>query len=123
MPQPGFTAVVCRSARCGADDAGTVAADLFAALRAAVRESPLGVLVGTGCLLGPPACRARATAPVVAVQPCDAVRTPTGPAVGIGPLRTAADVDALVRWLRAGRLDPALLPAHLVRPPAYPRRA
>jgi hypothetical protein len=51
---------------------------------------------------------------VVLVQACDARRRPTGVAVRVGPLRTSADVGALTAWLRAGRLDPAGLPARLL---------
>jgi hypothetical protein len=108
----GFTAVVCRSQGCA--DPGTVAPHLVDALRAAVRESPLGVLVSTGCLLGPSACCGRAAAPVVLVQRCDAERRPVAPAVRVGPVRTVADVEALVSWLRTGRLEPGELPGHLL---------
>jgi hypothetical protein len=110
----GFTAVVCRSVGCGASDPGTVAVHLFAALAAVVRASRHGVLVSTGCLLGPSACGARTAAPMLVVQPCDEERRPVGVAVRLGPLRTTADVDALVAWLRAGRLAADGLPAHLV---------
>ena len=112
--ETGFTAVLCTAPGCGADDPATVAGRLVDVLRAAVRDSKLGVLVSTGCLLGRPACTLRVTSPVVVVQPCDAGRRPTAGAVRIGPLRTAADVDALGSWLRAGRLEPGLLPAHLL---------
>jgi hypothetical protein len=114
VSEPGFTAVFCRSSGCGSGDRATVAVDLFTALRDAVRESRNGVLVSAGCLLGPSICGARATAPVVLVQPCDAERRPVGAAVPVGPLRTAADVETLTGWLRTGSLDPALLPAHLL---------
>ena len=114
MPDTGFTAVVCHSRACGSGDPATVAAGLFAALRAAVRESRHGVLVRAGCQLGPSICGSRATAPMVLVQACDAERRPVASAVRVGPLRTAADVDALTAWLRAGDLDPGLLPAHLL---------
>ena len=114
MPEPGFTAVACRSEGCGHGDPATVAEGLFAALRTAVRDSRHGVLVSAGCLLGQSVCGARATAPVVLVQPCDTERRPVGLGVRIGPLRTVADAEALVAWLRSGDLDPALLPAHVL---------
>jgi len=60
------------------------------------------------------ACRGRPAAPVAVVQPCDDDRRPTVHDVLVGPLRTSLDVDALGAWLRAGRLDPALLPVHLL---------
>jgi hypothetical protein len=112
--ETGFTAVLCTAPGCGPGDEATVAGRLVDALRAVVRESGHGVLVSTGCLLGRSACALRATSPVVVVQPCDAERRPTAGAVRVGPLRTAADVDVLGSWLRAGRLDPHLLPAHLL---------
>lgn len=111
---PGFTAFLCAASRCGVGDAGSTAAHTVAVLRSAVRESRHGVLVSTGCLLGAVTCRLRATAPIVLVQPCDADRRPTACALLIGPLRTAADVEALGRWLRDRRLDPGLLPVHLL---------
>ncbi|WP_433287120.1 hypothetical protein ACQPZQ_32360 [Pseudonocardia sp. CA-142604] len=110
----GFTVVLCTTPACGAGDEGTVAGKLIDALRGAVRTSRYGVLVTTGCLFGGAACGVRARAPMVLVQACDPGRRPTGPAVRIGPLRTGADVDALVTWLRTGHLDPAVLPARLL---------
>jgi hypothetical protein len=109
-----YTAVLCRAPRCGAGDPGTVWSRSAAALRAAVATSRQGVLVSAGCLVGPAACGLRPSAPLVVVQPCDTDRNPTGPALRIGPLRTEADVDALAAWLRAGDLDGALRPAHLL---------
>ena len=114
MPETGFTTVVCQSPGCGHGDPRAVAGQLFAALRLAVRESRHGVLVSAGCLLGPSICGARATAPMVLVQACDAERRAVAPAMRVGPLRTVADVDALAAWLRAGDLDLGLLPAHLL---------
>jgi hypothetical protein len=114
-PAPtGFTVIVCRSATCGRGGSGGVAEHLFGALREAVRSTRHGVLVSTGCLLGHATCAGRAPGPVVLVQPCDAERAPLGPAVRIGPLSSAADVEALAAWLRAGLLDPGLLPARLL---------
>jgi hypothetical protein len=110
----GFTVVLCTAPACGAGDEGTVAGKLIDALRGVVRASRYGVLVTTGCLFGEAACATRARAPVVLVQSCDPDRRPTGLAVRIGPLRTGADVDALVTWLRTGHLDPAQLPARLL---------
>ena len=119
MAKQGFTVVMCTAPGCGTGDEATVAHALVQTLRDIVGASSLGVLVSTGCLLGPStvrgaACRMRAAAPVVLVQPCDADRRPTAHAVRIGPLRTAVDVDVLGGWLRAGRLDPGLLPVHLL---------
>jgi hypothetical protein len=116
----GFTVVLCTASACGVGDEGTVAGKLIDALRGVVRASRYGVLVTTGCLFGETACGVRARAPVVLVQACDPDRRPTGPALRIGPLRTGADVDALVTWFRTGHLDPAGLPARLL---ALHRRA
>jgi hypothetical protein len=110
----GFTVVLCTASVCGAGDEGTVVGKLIDALRGVVRASRYGVLITTGCLFAEAACRVRARASVVLVQPCDPDRRPTGVAVRIGPLRTAADVDALATWLRTGNLDPAELPARLL---------
>lgn len=110
----GFTVVLCTAPGCGAGDPATVAGRLVDTLRAAVRQSRLGVLVSTGCVLGGTACALRATAPVVLVQPCDRSRRPTAEVVRVGPMRTAADVDALGAWLRDRVLDPGLLPGHLL---------
>lgn len=109
-----YTAVLCCAPRCGEGDPGTAWSDTATALRATVAAGRYGVLVSAGCLVGPAACGLRPSAPLVVVQPCDTDRNPTGPALRIGPLRTAADVDALAGWLRAGDLDAALLPAHLL---------
>lgn len=113
MRSVGYTAVVCAAGRCGLGDDGTVAAPLVEAVRGAVAAGGHGVMVSTGCLFGPVTCRDRPAAPMLVVQPCDADRQPTAQAVLVGPLRTSADVDAVGTWLRAGRLDPAFLPAHL----------
>jgi hypothetical protein len=110
----GFTVVLCTTSACGAGDEGTVAGKLIDALRGVVRASRYGVLVTTGCLFGEAACVMRARAPVVLVQACDPDRRPTGPALRIGPLRTSADVDALITWLRTGHLDPVGLPPRLL---------
>lgn len=47
------------------------------------------------------------------VQPCDRHRQPVGCAVLVGPLLADADVAAVEAWLRSGRFDSMLLPAHL----------
>lgn len=110
----GYTALSCVAGRCGTGDAATVGDAVVAELRAVVRGSEQGVLVSAGCLLGGAACAERPVAPVVVVQPCDDERRPTSHALVVGPLRTTADVAALGAWLRAGDLDPGLLPAHLL---------
>lgn len=110
---PAYTAVLCAAPGCGAADPATVGGRLGEALRAVVRASRHGILVTAGCTVGPAACRLRPAAPLVLVQPCDVERRPQGCAVRVGPLRTDGDVEAFAAWLRAGDLDPALLPAHL----------
>lgn len=109
----GYTALSCVAPRCGTGDDATVGAEVADALRDTVRASRRGVLVSTGCLLGPGVCSARPVAPVVVVQPCDDERRPTSTALLVGPLRTSADVASLGEWLRAGDLDPGRLPTHL----------
>jgi len=61
-------------------------------LRDCVRDSRGGVLVVSGCAVGPLACRMRAPGPVALVQPCDANRDPVCPAVRVGPIRTDDDI-------------------------------
>ncbi|MBW0118574.1 hypothetical protein [Pseudonocardia abyssalis] len=109
----GYTALSCVAARCGIGDPATVGAEVVEELGAVVRAGTNGVLVSTGCFLGA-GCAARPVAPVVVVQPCDDGRSPTSCALLIGPMRTTADVAAFGAWLRAGDLDPRLLPAHLL---------
>lgn len=112
MSCSGYTAVTCVSPGCGLADDATVGSELVMALREVVRASHHGVLVSSGCLLR--ACAARPVAPVVVVQPCDDDRRPSSCALAVGPLRTTADVEAFAAWLRAGDLDPRLLPSHLL---------
>lgn len=112
-PCSPYTALSCVAPRCGVGDPATVGSDVVDALREAVRTSREGVLVSAGCFLGTGVCAARPAAPVVVVQPCDEERRPTSCALVVGPLRTSADVQSLAGWLRAGDLDPRLLPSHL----------
>lgn len=119
MHPEGYTAVVCAARACGAGDDATVAGLLVDAVRDAVATSGHGVMVTTGCLFGS-TCAARPAAPVLLVQPCAATREPTAGAIPIGPLRTSVDVAVVGAWLRAGHLDPGLLPVHLR---GHPRRA
>src|SRR5690349_4003998 len=104
MQPDGFTVVVCQADPCCAGLA------LIPALRGVVRASPHGVLISSGCTLGPLTCRTRGGGAVVLVQPCDVGRRPVGAAVHVGPLRTRSDVADLVAWLRAGDLDAGGLP-------------
>jgi hypothetical protein len=112
--EAGFTAVVCTAPGCGVGDPATVAGHLVDVVRDVVGSSRHGVMVATGCLLGALACRFRPAAPLLLVQPCDTARRPTAPVLRIGPLRTTVDVDAVGGWLCTDRLDPRLLPAHLL---------
>ena len=104
MTADGFTVVVCQADRCCSELA------LMPALRAAVRASAHGVLISSGCTVGPLTCRSRVAGPVVLVQPCDLQRRPVGPAVQVGPLQTRSDVADLVSWLRTGDHEVAALP-------------
>lgn len=121
----GFTVV-----RCGAcvhapsgfdeDAHGTVAAlpgideVLVEGLCAVVQDSAHGVLVTTGCRLGPGVCAMRRPGLMLLVQACDATRTrPESPVVAVGPVRSTDDVRAVTCWLQDGAPDPQALPARL----------
>lgn len=135
----GFTLALCRGRGC-VPDGGRGPVD--EALARATRRSEHGVLVVTGCLLGPMLCRAcgpsassaaRSEAPAVraeagsapvkaepvaeqrvaVVQPCDPARRPSGRSVLVGPIRGTQDAARLCRWLGSSELDAADLPAHL----------
>ncbi|PWI44486.1 hypothetical protein CK485_12705 [Streptomyces sp. ICBB 8177] len=54
------------------------------------------------------------------VQPCDADRGPTSPAIGLGPVPDRAGASVVCRWLKAGCPDDGSLPAEL-RPGPPPR--
>ncbi|MBC3192848.1 hypothetical protein H7X46_17465 [Pseudonocardia sp. C8] len=122
----GFTAVRCGSCAhmpsgFDEDGCGTVAAlagvdeVLFEGLRAVVRDSPHGLLVTSGCRLGPGVCATRQPGLMLLVQACDAGRRrPASPVVAVGPVRCTADVRAVTRWLQGGGApDPTALPARL----------
>lgn len=99
---------------CGVDGCPHVAAapeGCDEELRAAIRETPHGILVRAGCLHGC-STETRPAGASVLVQPCDVHRRPTGPTLVIGPLHEAADVTECCAWLRAGAPVPA--PTHLV---------
>lgn len=119
----GFTLALCRAGGCTGGARGRGPVDLV--LAAATRRSEHGVLVVTGCLLGPllcPATRAARTGPLpgaeptgraALIQPCHASRRPSGPSMLIGPIRGEEDAHELSRWLDAGELTPAALPTRL----------
>ncbi|MGQ0623221.1 MAG: hypothetical protein ACT4PP_00960 [Sporichthyaceae bacterium] len=104
----GYTAFACTGPSCE-----SLCGQVFAPLRACVRAGMHGVLVSTGCSLGPLMCRTRTPGTVVIVQPCDEARRPIDAAMVIGPLRDDLDVDELRRWLEKGTLEFGLLPARL----------
>jgi formylmethanofuran dehydrogenase subunit E len=105
----GYTVLRCAAPECGSP----LVTELLAVLRECVSTSRGGVLVSTGCTFGRLACRLRPSGPVLLVQPCDAERRPTRPAVRVGPLCTPDDLAAVRTWLRAGWIDPSLLPTRL----------
>ncbi|TCK21897.1 hypothetical protein [Pseudonocardia endophytica] len=125
----GYTVVRCAACAqmpSGFDDGAAalpgVDEVLVEGLRAVVRDSTHGVLVSSGCRVGP-ACGAREPGMVLLVQPCDADRAPAGPTVVAGPVRTTDDVRAVTGWLARGVLDPDDLPARLRGPrPLTPGR-
>lgn len=112
----GYTLLCCGAGGCASHPHQGAVEN---SLRALVRHSRHGVLATGGCVLGSLLCRScgpaggRAEGTFVLVQPCTAQREPTGPAVAVGPLRTADDVVDLSRWLRGGELTASGLPARL----------
>jgi hypothetical protein len=107
----GVTVVACGVPECPHAAAAPDGCD--DELRAAVRETPHGMLVRTGCPRGGTCTAGEASpGPQLIAQPCDAERQPAGPALVLGPLHEAADVAELCAWLRSGATLPA--PTHLV---------
>jgi hypothetical protein len=105
-----FHLALCRTGPCAADHG------LLGRLRAAVGRSRYGVLISTGCLLGAPRCQHAAgpdSGPVVVVQPSDREGRAHAPAIIVGPILTARDVESVGAWLEEGVLDPARLDPHL----------
>ncbi|MGW3957008.1 hypothetical protein ACWEKM_40365 [Streptomyces sp. NPDC004752] len=84
----------------------------FFTLRRAVHDSPHGVMISTGCPRKVIDCAGRRGLHAV-VRPCTACRSPTGAAVRLGPLATAADAAAVGAWLRAGMPGDGTLPGRL----------
>lgn len=119
----GFTLALCRADGCTGGTRGRGPVDHV--LADATRRSEHGVLVVTGCLLGPllcPAARAarsehspgnEASGRAAMIQPCGASRRPSGPSLLIGPIRGEEDARELSRWLDSGELTPAALPTRL----------
>ncbi|MFD4790957.1 hypothetical protein ACFWN1_28695 [Streptomyces sp. NPDC058459] len=89
-------------------------------LRQVARSSPHGVMVATACLDSVLRCRATAGLHA-AVQPCTTDRRPSGGAVLVGPIATAADAEAVCSWIETGMRDDGTLPRGLLAQPA-PRR-
>lgn len=106
----GVTVVACGVADCPHAAAGPAGCD--EELRAAIRATPHGVLVRSGCLRGCTTTTAASAGACLLVQPCDTHRRPVGPALVVGPLHEPADVTECCAWIRAGAPEPA--PAHLV---------
>lgn len=125
----GFTVVRCAACTqmpSGFDDGAAalpgVDEVLVEGLRAVVRDSGHGVLVSGGCPLGA-GCATREPGMVLLVQPCDTDRTPTGPVVVAGPVRSTDDVRAVTAWLACGNVDQDELPARLRGPRRITPRA
>jgi hypothetical protein len=115
-PQRAFTVVACQDIGCRPVSDVPV----MTALAAAIRRCSHGVLVASGCPLGPILCRSwhysRRELPgtVIVIQPCSrADRYPDGPAIALGPVHTHQDLTTLCRWLETGHLDYGKLPARL----------
>jgi hypothetical protein len=110
-----FTLVVCASCEAATDQ-------VMDELRRVVRDSAHGVMISTGCLQKFLHCAGRRGLHA-AVQPCTADRIPTGAAVRLGPLVSAADAASVGAWLRAGMPDDGTLPDRLLAAPAPQRVA
>jgi hypothetical protein len=98
-----FNAVVCRTGPCA-----SAGKQLLERLRPATRDCPYGVLIGAGCLLGAPRCQAAPShdsGAYLLVQPCDLDRRPKGMVIGVGPVLSDTDADAVAEWLTDGSLD------------------
>jgi hypothetical protein len=98
-----FTAAVCQAGPCRARGL-----DLLPRLATVVRTCPHGILLRTGCLLQAARCRpgaAHDSGGFLLVQPCDRERRPRGTVIVVGPVLTAADAEAVARWLSDGNLD------------------
>ncbi|MFJ4873176.1 hypothetical protein [Streptomyces sp. NPDC088757] len=113
LPRP-YTLISC--APCG-ERAGEA---IVGRLRRAVRECPHGLMVSTRCLGHLLDCSAGRGAHLV-VQPCTEDRRPSGAAVPLGPVESAADAEEVRTWLAAGMPDVAALPVSLLA--ARPGRA
>jgi 2-keto-3-deoxy-6-phosphogluconate aldolase len=103
MNDEPFNAVLCRSGPCAG-----AAGQLLERLRAATRRCPQGVLISAGCVLRAPRCLAAPghdSGAYLLVQPCDLDRKPQGVAIGVGPVLSDADADAVAEWLAGGTLD------------------
>ncbi|GAA5157174.1 hypothetical protein GCM10023321_35010 [Pseudonocardia eucalypti] len=126
----GFTLALCRADGCTGGTRRRGPVDHV--LADATRRSEHGVLVVTGCLLGPllcPAARAARTEPAAGaeptsgneaasgraamIQPCHPSRRPSGPSLLIGPIRGEEDARELSRWLDTGEFSSAALPTRL----------
>jgi hypothetical protein len=114
----GFTLALCRAEGC-AGDPTTENSAVEQALAETTNRCRNGLLVVTGCLLGPVLCHAygpsvgAAAGRLALVQPCHASRQPVGPPVLVGPIHGIADAFALGGWLLIGVLAADRLPRRL----------
>ncbi|MGQ0845306.1 MAG: hypothetical protein ACT4QF_14355 [Sporichthyaceae bacterium] len=103
----GFTILVCSQGSCERNTSA-----VLGALGALVRASRHGVLARAGAAVGS-ACHGTSRLGTYAVvQPCDAQRRPTSPAVYVGPLCSREDVADLAGWIHNG-FDLGHLPLRL----------
>ena len=106
-----FNAVVCRSGPCAG-----ASGQLLERLRTATRSCPHGVLISAGCVLRAARCRAAPgydSGAYLLVQPCDLDRRPRGIAIGVGPVLSVSDANAVAEWLADGSLDARRLEGRL----------
>ena len=93
-----FIAFVCGG--CGQSDSVNVPE----AVRAVIRNCPLGVLAESQCILGGSPCGMRTSGEgvIVAVQPSSPDELPVGGPQIRGPIATNADLIEFCFWLESG---------------------
>src|SRR5919206_524928 len=98
--QRAFTVIACQAAGCRpATDV-----PVMAALAATIRRCPHGVLMASGCPLGPILCRTwhhsqrQPPGTVIVIQPCSRTdRHADGPATALRSVRTHQELTTLCR--------------------------
>jgi hypothetical protein len=96
-----FTVIICTC--CSSERVLSV----LGALRSVIKRCRNGVLVRTGCLLGPLTCASRPTGEgvMVILQPCSPDRTPAGSAFWLGPVEDIEDITQLCAFIERGEWE------------------